>query len=319
VNTKNKYRLSTAAPFILVLLFFSFPISFAQSDTTKRPLVGEHTFTPVTYSNLPFTNTYFYTLTGFGQTTDLVHQLGSIGNYKLQGLEGEVAFIDMGISYQQRVRDWLAGYINLHLSARVGTELQSILSQGINTVNSFEIGWHFKLIDGNKHALSSILELQNHRGSVISVLGYLQDIIEDHPNPSLNQNIPVLAFATGICYAYGLNDLVGLKASLDLAYGETYTRGLNGFSFEAGTGIDFDFYPRYKVPVGLVLQYAITSMPEFVYVEGEHAQVFRSKIAYTKADDFSLGIEYSYMKVPLINQEKPPSVMTFALVARYYF
>ncbi|MCK4749311.1 MAG: hypothetical protein KAT15_19795, partial [Bacteroidales bacterium] len=205
------------------------------------------------------------------------------------------------------------------ISARVGTELQSILSQGFSTINSFDIGWHIKLAEGNKFTLSSIVELQNHQGSFISVLGYIKDIIEGHPNPSLNQNVPVLAFATGLRSAYGLNDLVGFKTSIDLAYGETYNRGENGFSFDAMAGIDLDFYPRYSVPVGFIINYAITSMPEFVYIKDQNAQMIQAKIAYTKAVDFSLGIEYNYMKVPLVNQDKPPTVQSIALAARYYF
>ena len=60
-------------------------------------------------------------------------------------------------------------------------------------------------------------------------------------------------------------------------------------------------------------------MPEVVYIKDKYAHTLQAKIAYTKASDFSLGIELSYMKVPLINQEKHPSVYSIALAARYYF
>lgn len=291
----------------------------AQVDTTKRPSLGAHVFTPVTYSNLPFTNTYFSTLTGVGQTLDLIHQIDLPGNIQLRGLEGEVAFMDMGFAYQQRVRDWLAAYITINVSARLGTELQSILTQGFSTISSFDIGWHIRLAEGNKFALSTIVELQNNHGSFISVLGFVNDYINDHPNPSITRNVPVLAFATGFRFAYGLNDLVGFKASTDLAYGETYTRGKNGYAFTSSAGIDLDFYPRYSIPVGFVLNYSITSMPDFLFIDGKQAQLIRAKIAYTRAADFSLGIEYSFMKIPMMNQDKPPSVQSIALNARYYF
>ena len=135
----------------------------------------------------------------------------------------------------------------------------------------------------------------------------------------MKETIPVLAFGTGFRFAYGLSDLIGFKASTDLVYGETYNRGENGFAFSAGGGIDLDFYPRYSLPLGVVLHYTISSMPDFVYIEDKHAHMFKVKIAYTRSTEFSLGLEYSYMKVPLLSQQKNTSVQSIALSIRFYF
>ena len=242
-----------------------------------------------------------------------------LGDLPVQGLPGEVTFIEMGFAYQQKVRDWMAAYINLNVSARVGTELQSILTQGFSSITSFEIGWQIRLFEGEKSLLSSTLELQNLSGSFTNVLGFVEDILNDYPNPSLSETVPLLVAATGLRYAYGLNETIGFKASADFAYGETYTRGTYGFSFDGSAGIDINFYPRYSVPVSFVLIYDLTSMPDFIYIEGERSQSIHAKIAYTKASDFSLGIELAYMKYPFFNQDKPVSVRYAALSARYYF
>lgn len=288
----------------------------AQSDTLKQPSVGQHIFTPVTYSKLPFTNSYVSTHTGIGTTSGLVTEPFEL---PLQGLEGEVTFMEMGFTYQQRVRDRLAAYMDLTISARVGTELQSMLAQGFTAITSFNIGWHIKLREGKKSQLSMILELQNHKGSFVDLLGFVKDIIDENPNPKLNETVPVLAFATGLRYAYALSETVGFKASTKLAYGETYIRGNYGFAFETGAGIDLNFYPRFLIPVGLVITYDITSMPDFVYVEGEKSQLIQAKIAYTKAQDFSLGIEFNFMKYPFLYLDNPVTALSAALAARYYF
>jgi len=104
-----------------------------------------------------------------------------------------------------------------------------------------------------------------------------------------------------------------------LAYGETYIRGAYGFAFDAGLGIDFDFYPRFSVPLGLVITYDISFMPDFVNVDGEESQMVQLKVAYTKASDFSLGLEFSYMNYPFLNQTKQLTTFSTALAARYYF
>jgi hypothetical protein len=313
------YRIAIGLAFCFSLLLSIPGAGLAQPDSTKRPSVGDHIFTPVTHSKLPFTNTYFYTMIGYGQTTDLVHSLEWIPGVNLRGLQGEVTFLDLGFAYQQRVRDWLAAYVTFSVSARVGTELQSILTQGINTLTSFDIGWHIKLLDRDKIALSATFELENNEGSFINVLGFVQDVINNQPNPSLSENIPLLAAGTGLRFAYGMNDLIGFKVSSDFAYGESYTRGENSFTYRYGAGVDLDFNPRYSIPVGVVLFYSISSMPDLVAIKDEAAQMVRLKIAYTKAFDFNLGLEYSYMKMPFLNQERPPTVQSFSLVARYYF
>ena len=305
----------------LAILLMELPCHvWAQVDSTeRRPSVGDHVFTPVAYSNLPFTNTYFSTFMGVGQTYHLVHELNKIEGADFEGLNGELAFIEIGFSYQQNVRDWLAAYINLQVSARVGTELQSILSQGVNTINSFDIGWHIKLVERDKIAFSTFVGLLNIKGSFINVSEFIKDVINDVPYPSISTNIPILAGAAGYRFAYGISDLVGLKFSGDFIYGESFERGVNRFSYNVGAGIDFDFNPRYSIPLGLVLNYSISTMPSQVIDTDEYAQIYHLKIAYTKASDFSLGLEYFYQKIPLPNISEPSTVNSVALAARFYF
>jgi len=300
----------------IILSIFLEPALMAQSDTLKHPRVGNHAFTPITFSKLPLINTHLSTQTGLGSSSGLV---SNIGDLSVEGLAGEVTFFEMGFAYQQKVRNWLAAYMDINVSARLGTELQSILVQGFSAITSFNIGWHIRLAEGKKSLLSGILELQNHNGSFTNLLGFMEDILNDNPNPSLSENIPLLVFSTGFRYAYGLNETVGFKASSALAYGERYVRGKYGYSFDVGAGIDFNFYPRYSVPLGLVLIYEITSMPDFVFVDGENSKFIEIKIAYTKASDFSLGLEFAFMKYPFINQPEYVTVRYAALSARYYF
>jgi hypothetical protein len=300
----------------MVLCFLFLSGLKAQSDTLLKPSVGNHIFTPVTYSSLPFTNSYFSTHTGIGTTSGLVSKIADL---PFEGLQGEVTFVEMGFAYQQRVRERLAAYINLTFSARLGTDFQSMIAQGFSSITSFDIGWHIKLLEANKSQLSMILELQNHKGSFVNVLGFVQDIINDHPNPSLNETVPVLVIASGLRYAYALNETIGFKASATLAYGETYNRGEYGFAFDGGFGVDFNLYPRFSIPIGIVLTFDNTNMPDFVYVAGKNSQIIQVKIAYTKASDFSLGLEFSFMKYPFLNQAKPVTAFSAGLASRFYF
>ncbi len=309
-------------PKYLLIIFLSLFASMnvtAQDETLKRITIGNHIFTPITYSRLPSTHTYINTLAGFGQTINLFHSITINEDLGVIGLDGEVTFMDVYFAYQQRIRDWLAAYIQIGMSARLGTEFQSILVQGFNTITHFEIGWQFKILEGDKFAFSATAELQNNEGSFINILGFVKDIINDHPDPKIKESVPVLTVGSGLRFAYGFNEFIGMSAITDLSYGETYIRGKNGLVFTAGAGVDLDFYPKYSVPLGLIVHYNITSQPELVYVAGKSAHIWMVKLAYTKSSDFSLGLEYAIMKVPLQNVKNDPMVSSFALASRFYF
>jgi len=315
---KHKKPPSPKSLLIILLVITGMNIT-AQDETPKKITIGDHIFTPISYSPLPSTNTYINTVAGFGQTINLFHSIALNENLGVIGLDGEVTFVDMYFSYQQRIRDWLAAYIQVGMSARLGTEIQSILVQGFNSITNFEIGWHFKILEGDKYAFSATAELQNSAGSFINVLGFVKDIINDDPDPKIKESVPVLTVGSGLRFAYGFNEFIGMSAMTELDYGETYLRGENGLAFTAGAGLDLDFYPKYSVPVGLIVHYNITSQPEFVIVEGKSAHIWKMKLAYTKASDFSLGLEYAIMKVPLRNVKNDPIVYSFALASRFYF
>jgi hypothetical protein len=46
--------------------------------------------------------------------------------------------------------------------------------------------------------MTNTAELQNHDGNFINILGFIQDIINDHPNPKIKESIPVLTVGSGI-------------------------------------------------------------------------------------------------------------------------
>jgi len=150
---------------LIILLIFAGMNITAQEETTKKVSAGDHIFTPISYSALPSTNTYINTTAALGQTINLFHSITINEDLGVIGLSGEVAFVDLYFAYQQRIRDWLAAYIQLGMSARLGTELQSILVQGFNTITHFTIGWQFKILEGDKFAFAAVFK----RGGVALV------------------------------------------------------------------------------------------------------------------------------------------------------
>jgi hypothetical protein len=74
---------------------------------------------------------------------------------------------------------------------------------------------------------------------------------------------------------------------------------------------------RFFVSAGLEFDYHLTAKAK--YVDGSSAHIWKVKLAYTKSHDYSLGLEFALMKVPLRNVKNDPIVYLFALASRFYF
>jgi len=78
---------------------------------TSKTAIGDHIFTPISYSPLPSTNTYINNVARFGLTINFLHFITLNEDLGFIGLDEEVTFVDVYFGYQQRIRDWLAAYI----------------------------------------------------------------------------------------------------------------------------------------------------------------------------------------------------------------
>ena len=62
---------------------------------------------------------------------------------------------------------------------------------------------------------------------------FVKDIKNNQPDPKIKSSVPVLTVGSSIRWAYGFSNLVGISTALDIAYGETHTRGENGLALVA--------------------------------------------------------------------------------------
>lgn len=317
-------RIENISIFLLpIFVLISMELTAQADDSTKlsqrRPKHGDHNFVYLTGARTPEMNSEVFTFMGGGQTSDLQYQIFDIDGWDGIGLTGSVVFVHLNAKYQQLVRDWLSVFVRYNVASRIGTDVQSVLGHGVNTITSFEIGWKLKVYQGNKSILSTSFELQNHSGNFMNISKFIKDIIGNNPNASITQNIPVLTGGVGIQYAYGINDLFGLSTYIDVGYGETYVRGKNAVRFLAGASFDVNFYERYDFPIGLAVNGALNSEPDLVYVDGKIAKLIQFKVAYTGSLDFSLGIEIGAAYTPLPGVKDDPLFGTIGLASRYYF
>lgn len=86
-----------------------------------------------------------------------------------------------------------------------------------------------------------------------------------------------------------------------------------------GGMVDMNLASRTKVPIGIVLAYNISTLPDFVHVKDRAATISGLKIAYTGAPNFNLGLEISSKRVPIQNVSEKVQSTGVVITTRYYF
>lgn len=291
----------------------------AQEVQGQKPTLNDHTFIPLSYLNSSFNNTALTMPLGVGTTANFNFEPSVPELDSLLGLDGEVLFAILGLKYTQKVQDWISFYLKLNLSARLGTDVESLLSQGFNTVISFEVGSMIKLYQTKKTRLALSVEVQNYDGNFVDISGFVRDVVDGAPDPKIIRRIPALTTSAGLHFAWGINDLFGVRGEGTYAYGETFTRGRSDGFYTIKGGVDVDFNKRFEVPLGVALTYALTTEPEIVYVDNETARMFFWKLAYTGRQDFDIGIEGGTMIIPFENLTTKPTVNLFSITMNYFF
>jgi len=307
---------SSYIPFLLAL--FQTLFVFGQNQQ-KVPRINDHTFVPTSALEYPFTNSYFQSKLGIAQSSSAKIPLFEINGKTIFGNTGGLLMANLGFTYQHQVKDWFAFNTTFTLNSRVGTNINSLLSQGINTVSGFRLQWLLKIAHGDKYLLSGAFTVSNFNGSFISVSRFVKDVIDGKTNPSISTSVPAVNSSLGLRYVYGFNDLLGLQLVGDINYGEGFARGEPGVSYKVGGSVDINLYERTAVPLGFIVTYFQSTQPENVFNEIEPFRVTAFKIAYTGSSDYIIGIETSYLRIPIIVSTDKINLIGLVITTRYYF
>lgn len=304
--------------FIFLCFFVTF-YSYAQEEKNNLPRLNKHYFVPNSSTQSPFIKSSFGMNLGIASSKDFDNVILQIGDTALIGYKGSLIFADLNFDYNQKIKDWIALYMNIGVTARLGTEVQSMLSQGVSTISYFRIGWLFKLLENEKHYLSGSIQINTYNANFISISGFVDDIISGSPKPSISKAVPILNGYIGLRYAHGFNEKFGAVAFGEIGYGESYERGSSSVTYSMGGLLDMNLATTTKVPLGFALFFNILSRPELVQVEGNFATNGGLKISYSAAPHFNVGTEISRLSVPVPNVEEKVISTAFFINCIYYF
>ena len=297
-----------------------FSLAIAQNEQVNNvPNLNGHYFIPNSNTASPFINSHFGSNIGIASSREFQNIILEIDGEEIIGLKGSLIFADLNFDYQQKIKNWIAFYLNVGVTARIGTELQSMLTQGVSTVTSFRMGWLVGIAEGKKGKLSGIIQLNNHSAIFINVGDFIYDIVNNNPNPSISDNVPILNGVLGLRYAHAFNEMFGFQGFGEIGYGESYKRGKSTTIYNIGGLIDMNLATKTKTPLGFAIYYNATARPDLVQVDGKSATNGGLKISYSGAPHFNLGLEISRLRVPIPGVEEKVNSTSIIIATRYFF
>ncbi len=306
--------------FISVLfLFTGFYLSYAQDSGRKKFSINGHEFLTSKSIKSAKIETILLSNLSYGSTGQLNSKGIIIDDKEYLSFSGSLLYAGGNFDYQQKINDWFAIYLKLHFLGRLGTQIPTILAEGINTASGFEIGWLGKIYEHKKGYLSGSLFSSRNMGSLIDFTGFIEDIIDEIPNPKIIDVVPVSRLGAGLHYAHAFSETWGTQLELNYFYGETLARNTTSSKVDLGIYVDANFYPKKQIPLGIGMGYNFTSMPESLYRNDKAANIYNLHIAYTKASDFELGLEITYHKIPSVFYKTTPKVITNNLIMVFRF
>ncbi len=223
LKTSSKYLL------IIIILIGVFPITditaqeeidnegkhLASLGQNKIPVLGEHKFMPNTIVLDPFIKTYVRNGAGLGSALSLRLPAIHLQDSLIYSFGGELIFGTFDIEYHHAVKDWLAVWGRINIFARIGTNTQSILSQGVSAIYGFDFGWLINLMKQDNTMLSLSLSLDNGGVTLLNVLNFINEIdtSDASRDVSLVNSIHSLQVGSGLRFAWAVSKLFGIYAS----------------------------------------------------------------------------------------------------------
>ena len=290
--------------YLLIIGFALLGLSASHAQvpgiTSTVPELNNHKFVLNPLVSSPFIQSTFESRMGVESTINLVLPLPEFLPDSISGLKGSLIFVTVQFHYKQRIKDWIAFYLEGSIAVRSGTELQSLLFEGVNTLFGGETGLLFNISNGPKHQLSGQFSVKNYQATIVNIGQFAEDLLNGVPNPSITQTAPTLNVGLGLNYGVGFSELFGLTASGEISYGESISRGAEQFRFQVGTEAEFNWAAK-GVPIGTSLGFLMRSTSNYVYVDSSVAYSIGLKIAYTAMPDFMIGLDLNTSWLPVLS------------------
>ncbi len=316
VRTPTRTALSLLAPGLLLLL-----ASTGLAQETGRTL-GGHTFMPSgQVRSEPFITQHFRERTTGGVGLGFVTPV--VVNDTLTLLEGDIGFLGIDAEYQHAFGDWLAVRLRLGGSARVGTNGEALLAQGVSTVYSSGLDAVVKLVRWEDGMLSAGLSLWSSQIYGVDILGYLRDAIDGGaipPSDRLVASTKASSTKVSALGAWAPWPWLGLAADAGVGFADVFGgEDRSDPLFSGGLVVGLDLGPLVSVPVGFTVAGDYDSVSQQGADIGTKVWGVGFAVHYTGRENLDLSLEYGNRRLPLVTYDKDLVVNAVSFNIRYYW
>lgn len=293
----------------------------AQGQETGRTL-GGHTFMPSGQVRAePFITQHFRERTTAGIGLGFVTPV--VVNDTLTLLEGDIGFLGIDAEYQHAFGDWLAVRLRFGGSARVGTNGEALLAQGVSTVYSSGLDAVVKLVRWENGMLSAGLSLWSSQIYGVDILGYIDSAIEEGaipPRDSLVASTKASSTKLSALGAWAPMPWLGLAADAGFGFADVFSRDDRSDPlFSGGLVVGLDLAPLVSVPVGFTVAGDYDSVSQQGADIGTKVWGLGFAVHYTGRENLDLSLEYGNRRLPLVTYDKDLVVNALAFNIRYYW
>jgi hypothetical protein len=298
----------------------------AAQDRPNRRTFGGHSFIPSSNMGDPFLGTYIRTTVGAGRALDMQVPIYNLDGDQIGSLSGNIAFLQLGLAYQQQIVRWLVLRASFTGAARVGTNHVALLAEGASAVYGGTFGASFRLVEKEKFLLSALAETRSNSLYAISPLQFVYDVID---SGTIDSTTGLLAkgdnwrLVGGLRTAYAFAPWIGITGTVEYGpatrFFEDESGKRNTSQFSLGGTVSVDLNPGTNVPIGFVGSVLYQSENDRGDDIAGRQTLFGLGVFYTGRNDLSLGLETSFQRFDQRDFENRVNAGSVKLVLRYDF
>ena len=319
---RTPHRLFSTSLFVAATLALSATVALAQESGDgewKAPHKNGHTFSPIQGVPDAFVRSYIRNNIGMSQTYDVDIPLGIVGDDTLFASRGALVFANLGLEYQQTIKDWIAFRVKFNVNGRLGSGTSALLATGISATTGFELGWLMRLMETDRGYMSLSFDVKNNSFTTINLSEFIEDLV-DGEDAELVKGTPSMRAGVGLRYSHAFSPLVGLVSFFETGYGESVDRVSDDEWFtKFGATVDFDLAAVGWTPIGLAVGYLQDSFPEGGADITDVVRAFLFRVGYTGRKDLALGLNVSYQSFPTDQLDTKIKSVGLNFDIRYFF
>ena len=290
---------------------------------TKGPRLGKHLFSPLAGVQLPFIRTTTTLNVGAATSFGLQLPIIEVDGQPIYASVGELAVVGFTARHEQAIKSWMSFYVELQLTGRLGTNITSLIGQGINTATGFDLGWNVRVLENDRWSIITGLGLEDGSFTTIDIQRWAQGIIDSGKVTASNQLFdtkPALKLTWTSSVAHTFNEALGMYGNLTVGAGEPKTRNANyNLLLDALVALSVDWNHVIEIPIGTTVGVEYRENPGISSADEGAYKNFYLRLGYTGEDAFGLGVQLGYLLAPIGGAVEQVGFVAGTLDMRFYF